>query len=270
MKNSLAYLFITVGFATATLACKSEFEKIRASGDVDLISRTAFRYYENKDYQRAQTLFELVIPAYRGRPELEDVYFAYAYTYYHLRRYVLANYYFKNFSSTFPTSPKREEADFMAAYSNYQMSPSFRLDQTYTLKAIDEFQTFVNTYPNSERVPECNRLIDAMRLKLERKAFDEALLYYNLRYYQAAVVTFQNLLKEFPETRNGEQVRYYICKAAYELAINSIFEKRQERYEAANKFASEYLRKYPNGLYRKEIQSILQDSNRKLNALSNG
>ena len=147
----------------ATLGCKSEFEKIRASGDTDVMFKKAQEYYDQEEYLRAQTLYELIIPAYRGRPELEKVYFNYANTYYKLSKFVLASYYFNNFSSTFPTSKLKEEADFMAAYSNYQMSPSFRLDQTYTIKAIEELQTFTNAHPNSERVKECNRLIDEMR-----------------------------------------------------------------------------------------------------------
>lgn len=265
----VAILFIPLALLFGFVSCKSQFEKIRASGDVDLIAKTAFDYYKQKDYQRAQALFELVIPAFRGRPELEQIYFDYAYTYYHLGRYILANYYFKNFSSTFPTSEKREEADFMAAYSNYHLSPSFRLDQSYTLKAIDEFEIFVNTYPNSARVKECNRLIDEMRLKLERKALDEGLLYYNLRHYQAATVTFENLLKDFPETKNAEQVRYYMCKASYDLARNSIFEKQEERFKTSIGYAEDYLRKYPNGLHRKEILDIYNDSVSKLKSISN-
>lgn len=270
MKKSLFFILLTLLVIALTTACKSEFEKIRASGDVALISSKAKRYYEQQDYTKAQTLYELLIPAYRGRPELEDIYFSYAYSHYYLRKYILANYYFNNFSSTFPTSPKREEADFMAAYSNYHLSPSFRLDQTYTQKAIDEFQTFANTYPNSERRGEANRLIDEMRIKLERKTFGEGILYYNLRHYQAATVTFQNLLKDFPETKNGEQVRYYIVKASFALAANSIYEKQQERYTETRKFADEYLRKYQDGLYLSEIRSILKDSTQKLNSFTNG
>lgn len=270
MKNRLSISFLFLSLLFGFTACKSEFEKIRASGDTDLISKKAFEYYKNEDYQRAQALFELVIPAYRGRPELEDIYYDYAYTYYNLRRYILANYYFKNFSSTFPSSEKREEADFMAAFSNYHMSPSFRLDQSYTQKAIDEFEVFVNTYPNSDRIKECNRLIDEMRLKLEKKTFDEGLLYFNLRQYQAATVTFENLLKDFPETKNAEQVRYYICKASYDLAKNSIFDKQEDRFQVTKGYADDYLSKYDDGLYRKEIQGIFDESVSKLKSINNG
>ena len=150
MKNTLLVAF--VGMSLLLSACKSEFEKIRSSGDVSRIYTKALEYYEQQEYQRAQSLFELIISSYRGKKESEEIYYKYAYTYYHLGQYILASYYFKNFSNTYGASSLREEADFMSAYSNYQLSPTFRLDQTYTNQAIDGFQLFVNTYPNSSRV----------------------------------------------------------------------------------------------------------------------
>lgn len=268
-KRFVSFCFIAIVVLLAT-ACKSEFERIRASGDSNLIYKKAFEYYEAGEYLRAQGLLELIIPVYRGRPELEKIYFTYSETYYKLSKYVLANYYYKNFATTFPTSPLKEEAEFMAAYSNYMLSPTYRLDQSYTEKAIDEFQTFVNTYPASERVKECNKLIDQMRLKLEKKSFEEGMLYFNLRRYQAATVTFENLLKDFPETSNAEQVRLVIAKASYLLAENSIYDKQEERYKATVNYAKDFLDKYKESKDYKEVQSIHDNSVKKLKSLSNG
>jgi len=270
MKKRFVFASFLAVFALLSTGCKSEYEKIRASGNTDLIYKKAFEFYEQGEYLRAQTLFELIIPAYRGKPELEKIYYTYAYTYYKLNKYIMASYYFKNFSSTFPTSSLREEGDFMVAYSNYQMSPTFRLEQTYTYKAIEEFQTFVNTYPNSERVKECNRLIDEMRLKLEKKTLEEAILYFDIRQYQASMVTFENLLRDFPETANAEQVRYLSAKAAFLMAENSIFEKQEERYIQAVNHSKDFLDKFKGSPNKKEVQSIYTESIKKLKSLTNG
>lgn len=253
----------------AFTSCKSEFEKIRTSGDAALMLKMANDYYAEEEYQKAQSLYELVISAYRGKKEAEDIYFNYAYTYYHLRQYVLAAYYFKNFAQTYGGSSKRQDAEFMAAYSNYQMSPTFRLDQTYTLKAIEEFQLFINAYPNNPRVEECNKLIDEMRAKLEKKAFEEGKLYFDLREYQSAIQSFENLLKDFPETDRVDEVRYSIIRSAYLMAENSFVEKQKERYEDTLKRASEFVLRYPDSEYIKEISSILDNSKKKLNQLDN-
>lgn len=262
-------LFFVLVIALTAASCRSAFEKVRLSGDVDRIYQAANKYFEEEEYQKAQTLFELIISTYRGRKEAEDIYFKYAYTYFYLERYILASYYFDNFSQTYSTSDLREESDFMSAYSNFMLSPSYRLDQTYTQKAIEGFQLFVNTYPLSDRVEECNRLIDAMRGKLERKAFEEGKLYYNLRHYQAAVQVFENMLKDFPETDEVEEIRYLIIKSAYDLADNSIVNKQPERFRDTYNRAAEYLERYPENKYRKEITKIFEDSKEKLNQLDN-
>lgn len=202
MKSKLLS-YLIFGSLLMTMACKSEFEKLRATGDPETLYEKAFEFYEAEDYLKSQTLFELVISNLRGKVEAEKVYYYYAYTHYKLNKFVLASYYFKNFSNTFPNSEFREESDFMSAYSNYRLSPTYRLDQTYTLKAIDGFQLFANTYPNSERVSECNDLIDEMRKKLEVKAYSEAELYFNLQQYQSATHSFENLLKDFPDTKQS-------------------------------------------------------------------
>lgn len=270
MKKKLIFPIYMIVFVLLLGSCKSEFEKIRASGDTELIHKKAFELYEQEEYMRAQTLFELIIPAYRGRPELEKIYFTYAYTYYYINKFILANYYFKTFAATFPTSAYKEEAEFMVGYSSYRLSPTYRLDQTYSGKAIEEFETFVNNYPNSERVKECNRLIDELRLKLEHKTFNEGQLYYDLRQYQAAIVVFENLLKDFPETNNAEQVRLLIAKSSYDLASNSVFTKQEERYRQSVGYAQDYLSKFTDSKNKDEVQSIYNNSVKKLKSLTNG
>lgn len=235
------------------VGCKSEFERVRLSGDVEQIYQKGNAYFEKGDYPKSQALFELIINNFRGRKESEDLYFKYAQTHFYQKNYILAAYYFKTFGTTYPLSPMREEAEYMAALANFKLSPIFRLDQAYTIKAIEGFQDFVNSYPRSERVAECNRLIDGLRAKLEQKAFDEAKLYYDLREYQASLQSFENLLKDFPETKDAERVRYLMVEAAHSWAANSIRDKRKERYERTMDYIAVFRNKYPKSTYKSLI-----------------
>jgi outer membrane protein assembly factor BamD len=252
-------LFFIVAILGAT-ACKSNFEKVRTSGNPELILNKAFEYYDKKYYQRSITLFDLVLNTLRGDPRAEKAYYTYAYAQYNLKQYVLAAYYFKNFSNTYLNSNLREEAAFMSAYCNYLQSPSYRLEQSNTLTSIDEFQTFTNLFPESKRVQECNKLIDELRQKLEEKAFAEGELYYNLRQYQSAIISFDNLLRDYPESSDAERVRYLIAKGEFLLSENSIVEKKEERYRETAKRCEEFLEKYPSGKYSKEIKQIKKDA----------
>jgi outer membrane protein assembly factor BamD len=261
------YLLILL-IASSLLACKSSFEQVRTSNDPERILAEALKYYDKGDYLRAQSLMELVLNQYRGTRQGEELFFKYAYTHYHLSSYELAATYFTNFATTFTYSTFAEEAEFMSAYSYYKLSPSFRLDQASSLRCIDALQDFADKYPESERVAQCNMIIDELRLKLEEKAFNEGYLYYELGQYQAALTSFQNMLSAYPESPRAEYVRFLILKASYEFAANSIYDRRAERYEEAAARYKEYTNRFPSGEHRKEANTINNDITSELENLS--
>lgn len=248
-------------------SCKSEFELVRTSNDSEKIYNKALQYFEAKDYAKAQSLLELSIPNYRGKEEAENLYYKYAQTYYELGEYILAAHYFNRFTTTFYNSDKKEDAEFMAAYSNYKLSPNSKLDQTYTQKAIEGFQKFVNTYPRSPRVEECNTLIDDMGAKLELKAFQEGKLYYDLKRYQSAVQSFKNMLLQYPESERAEEVRFLMLKSSYELASNSVYEKKLERYQETISQYNKFKKKHPRSDYNDEAYVILKNTETEIKKL---
>lgn len=255
MKRTFALYWVVV-LALVFTGCKTEFERVRASNNPPLMLEKAFEHYEANNWEKAQILFEQALNFYRAQQEAESLYFHYAYTFYHMKQYLLAGNYFKNFANTFTNSEYREEALFMVAFSEYKMSPTFRLDQSHSYKAIDAFQLFANTYPASERVETSNRLIDELRKKLEQKAFYQGQLYYDLKDYRAAVKSFENLLQDFPETNQTDKVRYMIVKSSYYLAYNSIYEKQVERYQEALKYADHFLERHPKSDYSSEVKDF--------------
>lgn len=261
-RYSLCFIFIVL-----LTGCKSEFEQVRTSGEPERIYEKAMEYYELEDYSKAISLMEIILSSYRGTTKGEDLYFKYAQANYNQGLYISAANLYETFSTSFPTSQKREEADFMAAYSYYLLSPNYRLDQDYTLKAIDAFQLFVNTFPNSDRVDESNTLIDDLRKKLEKKRLEEARLYANLQQYEAAVQVMENLLKDFPETQNAEEIRHLIVQAQYNLAANSVYEKQKERFTKTNEMAEAFISRYPNSIYLKEVEKYLTVSSNKIKEL---
>ena len=253
--------------ALLTTGCKSEFETIRTSGNAELWYQKANEYYEAKEYQRAQTLYELAIAPYRGKAEAEDIAYRYAYTYYYTGQFVLASYYFKNFATTYGGSDRREEADFMTAYSNYELSPTYRLDQSYSVKAIEGFEEFANRYPNSERVAEANRLIDEMRAKMEEKDFESAKLYVDISRFESAQRSFENVLKDYPETKRAEEIRYLMASSQYEYARQSYVLRQRERYEKAVELMDEFLARYDESEYREKMLELRKKSQSKLKEL---
>jgi len=183
MNLKFKYLLIIISLAVFSSSCK--YQKLLKSTDNKLKYEKAKEYYENEDYAKAMTLFEQLIPIYRGTEKGEEISYFYAYSNYHLKNYILAGHYFRKFINSFPNSKFTEECSFMSAYCYYLDSPKSTLAQESTAKAITELQLYMGRYPESERIDECNELMDDLTRKLQKKSFENALLYYNRELYKA-------------------------------------------------------------------------------------
>lgn len=267
MRNILS-IIVCVCVVALMSSCGDDFEKVRKSQDYNKKIERAKTYYDEGEFYKSQILVEQSLPYIRGNDNAEEMYFIYAMTHYELERYVLSSYYFENFAQRFANSPKAEEALYMSAMSHYRLSPNYRLDQTSSQKAIDGFQTFVNTYPQSKRTPEANNLIDEMRAKLEFKAFEQAELYMRMKDYEAAITSYRNLLIEYPETARDEEVRYKIVRSAYRWAKNSVIIKKEDRYKQAVRAYEEFEARYPESEFIADAKTWHSASQRELNNLS--
>ncbi len=239
--------------------CKSKFEKLRNSNNITMKYQEAVKLYEKKKYSKALILFDDLMTKYRGQAEAEDLYYFTAYTSYRLKDYTGARLTFKNFATTYPNSPRAEECRFMSAYCFYLDSPRPSLDQENTKKAIDELQLFINLYPDGERAKEAGELIQNLRDKLETKAYANAKLYYDMGQpddYRAAVIAFENMLREYPDTRYAEEVEFLIVKSQYLFAQNSYLHRQEERYNEALDYYQSFIENYPNSKYKKEADDI--------------
>jgi len=232
----------------------SEFQKALKSDDFDYKLKLAFDYYEKKDYFKAKSLLESLEATYKMTPFADKVLLYLGYCYLYEKDYYTASYYFKSVSSRYPLSQYREEADFMYAYTLYLDSPNYQLDQSNTYKALDALQEFINNYPNSDRINECNKMIDKLREKLETKLFEAAKLYFDIEEFKAAKVSFKHLLNEYPDTKYREIALYYIAKSSFLHAFNSIESKKNERLEEAINEYYKFKLEYPESKFKNEIE----------------
>lgn len=260
--------FYLTFFAAILLTSCSNYSKIVKSTDNEMKYEVAMDYYEKKDYNRALELFDLLQAAYRGTSKGEEISYYTAQCYYNIEDYTVASYYFKRFAKSFPLSNRAEECLFLNAYCYYLDSPRSSLDQTNTYTTISELQQFADAYPKSERLAECNELIDKLRQKLEDKDYDICLMYYHMRDYMASITSFKNLLKNYPDTERREDVLQYMVRAYYEYADNSIEEKKRERYELAIENYNNLLYLYPESKYLNDLKSINTKARNKLNKIS--
>ena len=185
------------------------YNKLLKSTDYNLKLKKADEYFADEKYIKAQTLYEDVMPILKGTPQYEEVYYKWAYSTFNQKDYLNSENIFRSFLENFPQSKYSEEIAFMRAYALYKLSPKPELDQTNTTRAINEMQTFINSYPQSERAKEAETLLAELRNKLETKDFKSAELYFNLGYYRAAATAYNELMFNFPDSERGD---YYKLK----------------------------------------------------------
>ncbi|MFM9836730.1 MAG: outer membrane protein assembly factor BamD [Cyclobacteriaceae bacterium] len=265
--KSRAYSILGLVFLIIFTTSCSRFRRIEKSDDWKVKYQAGLKYYEKKDYYRTAILFEQILPIVRGLPEGEKVEFYLAYCQYYEKTYLLASNQFKTFFENYGRSQLAEEAYFMYAYSLYVASPAENLDQKSSIEAMGAMQTYVNQFPDSKFADRANEVIAASQKKLEKKGFEGAKQYLKLKYYQAAVVSFENFKKSFPDSQYMEELTYLKLLAQYKLANQSIYSKQKDRFSATVDYYKELVDNYPKSEYLKEAQRYYTESLDQLNKL---
>lgn len=248
------YLSILVLFAC--VGCQSEYQKLIKSNDYDAVYEGAVKYFEAKDYYKSYELLEKALPAFRLTEKGENIVMMLAKSYYEEGDNLMAAYYFERFALSYPTSQQVEYAYYYSALCYYNISPVATLDQTYTDKAIQAFQLYINKFPQGSYVKESNEHIGKLREKLEEKAFKNSKIFYNLEDYKAAVTALKNCLKQYPDSKYREELLYLTLRSSFILAENSVESKKEERYEMATDDYHAYIDEYPNGQWAKDAENI--------------
>lgn len=246
---------------TLVLSSCSEYQKALKSEDIATKFKLGTELYDAGKYGKANKLFAQIAPQYRGKPQAEKLMYMYSNSFYEMRDYYLAGYQFERFESQYPKSEKAEEALFLAAKSFYKLSPVYSKEQKETVTAIEKLQLFINKYPDSEYLPEANKLIQELDYKLEKKAFEIAKLYnkianFESEDYEASIKAFDNFLLDYPGTSFREEAMYYRFDSAYKLGINSVEYKRADRLGTAIKYYNAFNTAYPESQFSSEAAKM--------------
>ncbi len=249
------YIYIILSIAIGLYSCDG-YNKLLKSSNYELKLEKAQQYYKKGNYIKASALFEELIPVYKGSDKAEEIYYYFSYCNYYQGDYSLSQYHFKNYFRSYPNGKHAEECLFMNAYCYYLNSPVYKLDQTDTKNAMAELQNFIDLFPESSRIDSCNKINDLLRHKLEQKELDITIQYFNISDYKAAIASGQNFIKDFPESNHIDEILYTIIESYYQLAINSLENKKLERLNLAMESYLKLLDLYPKSSYLQKAESV--------------
>lgn len=251
--NKIFYTFLLFILLTSC----SEYQRAIKTEDMAVKFDVATKMYEKGKFDKAIRLFEVIAPVYRGKPQAEKMFYMYSQALYKTKQYYLAGYQFESFAALYPKSDKVQEASFLGAKSYSKLSPVYSLDQVDTDKAIVKLQSFIDTYTTSEYLPEANILMKTLTDKLEKKAYEIAKQYNTISDHKAALKAFDNYLSDFPGSVFKEKVLFYKYDSAYQLAINSIETKMEERLNNAKTAHTTLVKFNANSEYKEQADAML-------------
>ena len=257
----------TIALIFFALVSCSPYQKVLNGDDYDAKYTYANDLFEKEQYAKAIPLYEELKRVFLGKDKMRVILLNLAYCEFNTNQLYLATYHFKQFYEAYPLAPQAETAFFMHCKCQYTLSPKHSLDQQSTQKAINAFEKFVATYPDSEKVNECNALIDELSIKIEEKAFISAKLYYNIGDFKAAVWALNNFIKDNPGSSFREEAEFLVLESAYKLAKNSVQKKKEERYVETVEYFKSFKKHFPESKFLDKAKSYMMESQKALNSI---
>ncbi len=261
-------LFSFVAAAALLSSCAKEFNAVYKSQDYNYRYEYAKEQFMQGKYQRASLLFGDMVTTLKGTDRGEECLYLYAMAAFNGKDYESAAEIFKKYHSSYPKGKYAELASFYVGEALYATVPEPRLDQAPTYLAIQAYQDFMDIYPESERKFIAEAKLYELQDKLVMKELINARLYYNLgtyfgnctsggNNYEACIVTAQNALKDYPFTTLREDFALLIMKSKYELAVHSVKEKQDERFQDAEDECYGFLNEYPDSKEKETAEKFI-------------
>ena len=176
---------------------------------------------------------------------------------------------FKRYVQSYPKGKYAELASYYVGESLYMCTPEPRLDQSQTVSAIASFQEFLDLFPDAKLKNNAQNRLFELQDKLVKKELYSAQLYYDLgpyfgnctsggNNYEACIITAENALKDYPYSSLREKFAVLVMKSKFELAEQSVEEKRLERYQDAEDECYGFINEYPDSKQRALAEKFIK------------
>ena len=195
------------------------------SGSVDVSNMNAEQHHKyamelfnDEDYIGSVREFQAILLQHPGSSVTDDAQYYLAESHYKKHEYILASYEFSRLIKDIPASDFVPKAQFMLAQSYYELSPSYQLEQTYTIKSIEEFQAFIDFFPTDPKVSEAEAKINELNSKLAEKEFNTAITYEKLEYYNAAIFYYNIVAETYHDSKFAPMALFSKIKTQIKIA----------------------------------------------------
>jgi len=158
-------------------------------------------FFEEENYVKASQQFNIIVDRASHTDLGDDALFFLAESYFLNKDYDLALVEFEKLVSRMGFSPYIEKSRWRICETLMLLSPNFYHDQESSKKAISQIQEFLDDFPNSEYSKDADKLINELRARLAEKNMETGKLYFKLKAYDSAIVSYKIVVNEFYDTK---------------------------------------------------------------------
>ena len=181
------FLFAVLSVLMMMCSCKSQYELLLNSNDVDTKYDAAFAYFNEGKYSKAASLFESLSMLTNGTERDDTVRYYWGLSNYKYKDYYTAETNFEQFIMSFPRSPFISDATYLRIDCLYRSTLRYELDPTPTYKAINVVSQYILEHPDTPHMQVCRDMLLDLNERLDRKAYEGAKLYYKMEDRKSVV-----------------------------------------------------------------------------------
>ncbi len=207
------------------------------------------KHFDDGNYLEAIGDFEIIRLQFPGSAVADKAQLYLGESHFHQEEYLLAAEEYQALKRNMPASPLVPAAQYKIGLCYYELSPKSPLDQTYTRRAIDEFQTFIEYNPKDTLVHDAELRIKELNTRLAKKLFESAGLYMKMGYYKAATNYYDYVNEKYHDTQYAEP--------ALLGKVRALVARR--RYDEAKPEVEKFLARYPSSDQKGEAEALQRE-----------
>lgn len=179
--------------------------------------RSAEAQLQRRRYEEARKDLQRLMNQYPESDLLAAARLATGKVLYQEKKYDEARAEYHRFLDLHPQDERGDEAHYYLGMAYFRQADSPDRDQSFTKKALEEFELILRQMPDSQYAPDAQERMAAARRKLAEKEIYVGIFYFNRGKYAAAAGRFSSVLAQYGRAGLDDQALYYLAESLWQL-----------------------------------------------------
>ena len=156
---------------------------------------------------------------------------------------------YEEFLRLYPTNPRADYAQFKLALVHHHQMREPERDQSWTQSAIEQFELFLERFPNSDLIPQANTYLREAKDRLSDSEYTVGQYYYRNEWWPGAIDRFETIAESDPQYTRREALYFYLADAHY----------NEGNFQEALSFFQQLRDEFPQSLFLADAQAAITD-----------